>query len=235
MQLGAVCVDIRVLSGKSSCAMTWGLGITPDGHVEPLGVWPTGPLGLNSERLVADQLLARGTERVGLLINGTTAVAGTSTLRALRGSSATASFPSLAQVVSSFSPPRRRAVIAAGLNRIRRAKSFQHAHAVLDALEESTWQGLPVAVKECRSAIEQWRGVYALSTRAREAVRRGEESAEILQQRIGRALARKGPFESAEAAAAFAESWLIDAESLARRRKLAVVRKSELAAASAAA
>ncbi|MDP1691865.1 MAG: transposase [Burkholderiaceae bacterium] len=234
VQLGALYADIRVLGGKSSCSMTWGLGIASDGQVEPLGVWPTAPLCLKSARQVADELLARGTERVGILINGASAETGTATLRAFRGSSATLPFPPAAQLLSWFAPPRRREAIASGLKRIRRAESVQHAHAVLDALEASTWQGAPKAVKKCRSAIEQWRGVYALSMRAREVVRRGEDSAELLEQRVRRVLARHGPFESAEAAAVFAELWLIDAESLARRRKLAAVRKSELAAASAA-
>lgn len=234
LQVVAVAVPVRE-EGFVRHQMHWGRGVLADGQCELVGAWVEPTSGAMLWQAFFASLKVRGVDQIRF-VAGNEPMDFASALRA--GYPDAAVLPSISQVWRESQihvVPRHSAVIASGLRRIRRAQSVQHAHAVLDALEASAWQACPVAVKRCRSAIEQWRGVYALSMRAREVVRRAEDSAEVLQQRICRALARHGPFESAEAAAAFAELWFVDAESLARRRKLAVVRKSELAAASAAA
>lgn len=211
-----------------------GFSALPKGHAAVLGVWSDRALEADRVHLVGDDLVDRGVEHVRLLLNGASEELGTGFLRAFPGASVALPFHPTAQLALSVALPRDRKAIAVGLDWLHRAQSQQHADAILDALVASTWQGAPAVVQVCRAAIRRWRAVYALPKRTRERVRRAEDAAWQLQQGVSRALARQSPFESVEAAAAFAEAWLFEAEGRARRRRLAADRRSGLAAAAAA-
>jgi hypothetical protein len=136
-------------------------------------------------------------------------------------------------MVMGVASPGDRKAIAQGLGRVRRAQSTQHAHALLDSLAACGWRGSPVAVQLCKAAIGEWQAVLSLSRRARERVRRFEDAAWALQQGVSRALSRHGLFESAEAAAAFAEAWLIDAQRRRQHREVVARHRAGVMAARA--
>lgn len=221
VQLEVTFAHVAQLGARTDCALRWGLGIVNDGETEVLGVWPeTGPNGWSS-KLVAEDLLARGVQRIGLLIGRAYARLDDALLRAFPGASEASSFHRLAELGQSVASLGDREAIWAGMARVRSAESKHQAHAVLDALAVSSWQGSPAAVQACREAIESWQSLYALPKRARGQVCRGDHMTRLLQLGASRAVARQGPFNSADAAAAFVERWLGDAERRQRGRRSA--------------
>jgi hypothetical protein len=99
-----------------------------------------------------------------------------------------------------------------GLSAVWRAPSHEAAHAVLEALTAGGWRRHPEVVRPCRIALDQSQSLWRLSQRARLAVLRTEDLVGRLQAGCSAALQRHGPFQSPEAAAAFAEAWLRAAE-----------------------
>jgi transposase-like protein len=234
MLLGALQIKVREPCIETQSAVTWGLGVPLSGECEVVGVWPTSGLEPTDGQLIADDLSVRGMQRICLLLNGGSDELGAAVLRAFPGASVALPFHPTAQLALSVALPGDRKAVLAGLNRIRRAQSREHADAILDGLAASTWQGAPAAVQVCRAAIRLWQANYALPRRTRERVRCGEDAAWQLQQGLSRALARQGGFENADEAVTFAEAWLFDAEGRARRQRLAAARRADVAAAVAA-
>lgn len=211
-----------------------GWGVRCDEQLAEFGVWQDSDCCTESGHPIGVDLLARGVERIGVLISDASDEADAALLRAFPGATIARPFQPLAQQVVSAAPGRARSAVAEGLERIRRAQSRSHADALLDALAASTWQGAPLAVQMCRAAIRDWAAVYSLPQRARMRVVKAEDAAWALQQGVSRALARHGPFESAHAAAAFAEDWLMQAGQRRRQRRLVLRHRGEVAAARAA-
>lgn len=216
VHLTPVRVYVRERGLPAGCTVAWGLGDPSDGDFDVVGVWvePAGEGG--SKEALVGELRERGLECFGLLINGQSEASGSALVSAFPAAAVASPFHPVAELVMRAASPGDLKAVAQGLGRVRQAQSAAHAHAVLDSLAAAGWRGSPVAVQRCRAAIGQWQAVYALSRRARERVRRFEDAAWALQQGVSRALARHGPFDSAEAAAAFAEDWLRDAQ---RRRQ----------------
>ncbi len=209
------------------------VGMTQDGQLEVLGAYHVLAPKPQSTHHFASDFLARGVERVGMLIDGGSASMRADVLRAFPDASAASAFHPVAQMAISVASPRCRTAVGAGLDRIRRAQSQEHASAVLDALANSTWQGAAEVVQMCREAIPQWRAIYELSKPARARVMRGEDAAWALQQGVSRAMARHCFFESGESAAAFAAAWLVQAEGRQRRRIVTLRYREGVAAARA--
>lgn len=230
----AASTPVRESGAFRDQTVLWALGVLVDGQHEMLGVWPANDLAPASANLVADDLRERGVQHVAVLINGETDELRAAVLRAFPEASAASPFHLVAQMASSGATSRGLKAAHEGLARIRRAQSQEHAHAALDALAASTWQGAPEIVQVCRAAIRQWQALYALSRRSRARVIRGEDAARVLQHGLSQALARHGHFESAETAAAFAEAWLLEEEARQRRRRVAVRYRAAVAAARAA-
>jgi transposase-like protein len=199
-------------SSSAECPLRWAVGMVPDGQTEVLGVWPEMALQGCRQNLVAKDLLMRGVRRVGLLISGTSTDSGDALRRAFPHAADAPSFHAVAALAQSLAAHGDRRAISAGMVRLHRAESEQHAHAVLDGLATSSWQASPASVQICRAAVTSWHSLYTLSKRVRGRLRRGEDIAWLLQQGVSRAVTRHGPFQSAEDAAAFSEAWLEEAE-----------------------
>lgn len=235
VQFSSICGHVAQGDRDLDCPLIWGLAMQYDEHADLIGVWSGEACrGLGIEA-IAGSLVARGLESIGVLVNGASEELSASLLRAFPSAAAAPALRRTAQRVTSVAPVSLRETFARDLAKIHSAATEHQAHAMLDALAASTWQGAPAVVQICRAAIRQWQAIYALPKRARERVRRGEDAAWLLQQGVSRALARHGAFESAEAAAAFAEAWLFDAERRARRQRLAAAHRADLAAAPASA
>lgn len=204
----------------ADCNLRWCLGVTRDGQTEVLGVWPESPPCGWSRTLVIENLLARGVQRVGLLVSGAPEF-GDAFRRAFPGASVAASFREVAELGHSAASPGNLEAVSAGIVRVLGAESEHQAHAILDALAASSWQNSPASVQICRAAITSWRSLYILPKRARRWVRECDVIALFLRQGVSQAVVRHGPFESADDATAFAERWLVDAERRQRVRRRA--------------
>jgi transposase-like protein len=235
LHVAAVRASVRDHAAHVDFCILCGFGAMANGHATALGLWPAAAFEPELVHLIVDDLVVRGMQRVSLLLNGGSEELGAAVLRAFPGASVALPFHPMVQLALSVALPGDRKAVLAGLNRIRRAQSREHADAILDMLAASAWQGAPASVQVSRAAIRQWQAIYALPRRTRERVRCGEDAAWQLQQGVSRALARQGAFENAHDAAAFAEAWLFDAEGRARRQRLAAARRADLAAAAAAA
>jgi hypothetical protein len=67
------------------------------------------------------------------------------------------------------------------------------------------------SLKVRAGSMKRQSGDNVLSERARRRLRRGEECTRVLQQGVTSAIAQHGPFDGTDAAAAFAETWLVGA------------------------
>lgn len=117
--------------------------------------------------------------------------------------------------------------------------TFPHLKALDTALPEwddlkiSAGQDAPRSMEICGAGNGQRCDLSALPRRVQQLVRRGEEAVRLLRRGVARAAARQGPFDSAQAAVAFADAWLVNAERRQRRGQFPASRGLGTAAAMA--
>lgn len=93
-----------------------------------------------------------------------------------------------------------------------RMKGLNDSSSECDEPESSALRNAPTSTETIGTRCEQWCDLSTSPRRVQLLARRGEEALQQFKRGLMRAVARQGVFDSALAAEAFVESWLMNAE-----------------------
>ncbi len=210
---GRVPLAVRGDDAARGKVALWGLGVLASGHGESLGTWHTPGPGDPEWIDVLRDLQMRGVERVGQFISSEPSKVHPA-IEAMFPM--TRALPSthgvLAQCLHQMAP-RYRAPAATGLGSLVALTSTRDARAALRRLSDSPWgMRYPAVVERWRVLLGELEPLFALPARLRGVVLSGDAAAHRVQQGLGRALARHGPFADEPAAVAYAGQVLLQVE-----------------------
>lgn len=207
----------------------WAMGIAANGDCELLGVWwppvvgprpATGALAAagKSARPVGPppawkahfaDMHARGLERVRLVVGPDSPSFASELRECFPGATALPSFALQFELSVSRVAPNHRALMALLLQDIIDAGSPQEAGEALDHLESSPLgQRYPDVVAAWRLTLEQGRPLFDAAPSLRRVVHSGDGLSVDMNRSLGRAIARRRPFASADDAVDFVRAAL---------------------------
>ncbi len=207
----------------------WAMGIAANGDCELLGVWgppvvgprpATGALAAagKSARPVGPppawkahfaDMHARGLERVRLVVGPDSPSFASELRECFPGATALPSFALQFELSVSRVAPNHRALMALLLQDIIDAGSPKEAGQALDHLESSPLgQSYPDVVAAWRHTLEQGRPLFDAAPSLRRVVHSGDGLSVDMNRSLGRAIARRRPFTSADDAVDFVRAAL---------------------------
>lgn len=207
-------------SAEHASLVFWALAVTFDGEREILGAWSQSETSAGSSKRVVADLEARGLQELRVLVNGASEEFASAALRAYPRVAVVESFHQLQSLCLTSVEARERALVSRGLSAVWRVSSSEAAGGVLSRLEQSAWRGLAEVGRLCGGSLVRSQAFFALPRRVRSAVLQADCVAGRLQEGAS-AVLRRQCFASQEAAAAFAESWLVATERRLSLRRLA--------------
>lgn len=197
----------------------WAIGALAGGEHELLGCWLQPADGAMPWLQVFEVLRWRGVEQLRFVAAAGAAAVGAGLWPVFPRAVALPSLRQLQRDTLAPMPLRHRKLAAPLLDAVRCAATARAAWAASRVFEAS---GLG-----CLEATQQWRLAlgamapwYALPAPQRRAALAADASTQRVQQRLGRALARQGPFADESAAATFLEEELERLQSWLYRRDL---------------
>lgn len=182
----------------------WVLGVLSDGQPEAIGLWSHDAAGWKSPGHVLKNIKSRGVERIRFVMGGGGPAFGQDLRASFPGATALPSFALQFEVSVSRATQDHRALMALLLQDIIEAGSPQEASQALGHLESSPLgERYPDVVAAWRHTLEQGRPLFDAAPPLRRVVHSGDSLATALNRSLGRAIARRRPFTSADDAVAF--------------------------------
>lgn len=187
----------------------WALGVLDDGRPEAVGVWPWDASTSRGLCRALQEMAGRGAERIRFLIGGSESSFPEEIRDCCPGVTSVPSYTqqverSLSTVSSNDLEP-----MARQLRQVMSAAFTRDAHDELESLGSSPMgKRYPDVVAAWRLTLEQGRPLFDASPPLRRAVLSGDGLAAALNRSLGRAIARRRPFTSADDAVAFVRAAL---------------------------
>jgi transposase-like protein len=188
--------------------------VLADGQLDILGVWFDLGEGDMLWRTVLGDLKGRGVETMRFVAVIDPAVIGPSLFASYPRTVALTSIGRFARRIEAELIDTDRVAADCLLSALRGAGTVQQARAVLADLAASPiGVKYPSALARWEAALEQLRPLYALTPRLLRLIRRAEDAAHHLDQRLHRAVDGRTCFNDGEAAVSFVAETLMRAES----------------------
>jgi len=215
VHIGLLTVRERSKGEERIRSIPWALGVTSSGEQDILGAWPQLATDLETVEQVAKDLVLRGVRRIGLLLNDAGNGLTSAVLRAYPAAATAYPFCQLQSACLSVAPSWAKARLSETLSALWHAPTHEAAVAATARLEQD---GLSMIAERCLCSLDQSWSLWALSRRTRWSALHAQEVVGRLQDGVAAAVRRHGCFDSPEAAATFAETWLAQAERRLRSR-----------------
>jgi transposase-like protein len=214
VQIEALLVHVREPGSTQELSVHWGLGTLADGQLDILGVWLELGAGEMLWDTVFGDLQVRGVETMRFVSGIDPAVIGAGLFASYPRTVALTSIGRFVRRIEADLIETDRVAADCVLSALRAAGTVQEARSVLADLAASPIGGkYPSAVARWEAALEQLALFYALTPRLRRLIRRAEDAAHHLDQRLRQALDGRICFNDGEAAVSFVAETLIRAES----------------------
>lgn len=190
--------------GESRLDYCWVLGVLNDGQPEAIGLWAHDAAARKSPGHVLQNIKSRGVERVRFVIGSGAPTFGQDVRASFPGAIALPSYAQELERSLARLAPNDREPGARQLRQAIGAISSQEAREGLERLESSPiGERYPDVVTAWRLTLEQGRPLFDAPPPLRRVVHSGDGLSTALNRSLGRAIARRRPFTSADDAVAF--------------------------------